>query len=325
MHGIYKELQKHFGSSVQNYLVAARTAQGYEQLAAATQQQRLDVVKRWQATQLALQEEKQHVKKHSSPPADCVFLRLKNATHTSLEERRKHIKNGKLHKTPGHPKSLSSSRKKNSPTAEIPRLSASADTLAHADTATFDEAIQQAVQATSRGNPQQDETIERAIRASVMELREASKSGNEDQAIQKAIKASVAEASRARNAMSTDAETAATDHDEDLRLALQRSVSTHAVEYGLDEHGFDDSGVDTDEDENIKAALEQSSSVRRRSSQDDTTVARPMEESRLAHDQHTKDLVRERTEEEIVLEYVKKQSMLEDEHRGALVSGADAG
>ncbi|KAL8971032.1 MAG: hypothetical protein Q9183_001243 [Haloplaca sp. 2 TL-2023] len=314
MHGLYKELQKHFGSSVQNYLVAARTAQGYEQLAASTHEQRLDVVKRWQATQIALQKEKQHVKQNNSPPPECVFLRLKNATHTSFEERKKRAKNGKLHKTPAH--SENPSRVSGASTA--PEVTIPADTLAHADTATFEQAILQAVQATSQGDTQQDQAIERAIRASVMELREASKRGNEDQqAIQQAIRASLAEAGRMRKAAPkpTTSTTEDDDHDEDLRLALERSMSSHVTDAGFEAQDVDDSGVNTDDDENMKTALKQSALGDHKGDQEDSQLEMAMKESQLAHDQHTRDISRERTEEEIVLEYVKRQSIEEEEHR----------
>ncbi|KAL8737175.1 MAG: hypothetical protein Q9181_001964 [Wetmoreana brouardii] len=325
MSGIYKELQKHFGSSVQNYIVAARTAQGFDELAASTQQQRLDVVKRWQTTQIELHKEQQRVKDNSSHQSDCVFLRIKNATHSGFEERKAHIKNGKLQKTSRHGAQVPPSRKEGSISTARPDLLTSASELAHADTATFEEAIQQAVQATSRGDPRQDVVIERAIRASVMELREASKNSDKDQAVQRAIQASVAEATRAREAMAnTDRESTA-DQGEELRLALQRSVSSSVLPDSSIHHGFDDSGMDTDYDDGtIKSSLEQSKSAHHHSSQDDLELQKAIEESRLTHENHAKDLERERTEEKIVLEYVKKQSLLEEEHRRTLASRTDA-
>ncbi|KAL8694582.1 MAG: hypothetical protein Q9218_000764 [Villophora microphyllina] len=325
MSGIYKELQKHFGSSVQNYIVAARTAQGYEQIATSTQQQRLEVVKRWQAAQIELHKEKELVKHSGShPPNNCVFLRMKNAAHTGLEERRKHASGGKLHKTSDQRSHMPSFHKKRSSTTPTPQAPASASTLAHADTATFEKAIQEAVQATSRGDQQQDDMIERAIRASVMELRAASKTGDEDQAVQKAIKASIVEASRAREAVSASGQTSSKHHEEGLRLALQRSVSSHPVEEGSMENEFDDSGVETDDDENMKIAIERSNSIGRQSHSDDPELQKAMEESRQAHVHHGETLQRQRTEEDIVLEYVKKQSLLEEQHRQSRDSKAGA-
>ncbi|KAL8952864.1 MAG: hypothetical protein Q9222_001256 [Ikaeria aurantiellina] len=320
MDGIYKELQKHFGSNVQNYIVAARTAHGYEQLALSTQQQRTDVIKRWQAAQLELHKEKQLVKDKGSPPSNCVFLRVKNATHASLEERRKHSKNGKLHKAPGYSRHGSSAHP-----AKHPDIG-HRDSLFHADSTTFEEAIQQSVQATSQRDAREDEMIERAIRASVGELRAASKNNNPDQAIQRAIQVSVAEAGRARRAMSTGHETASPDVDDHLHLALQRSISSHPnTGHGGDQRS-DDSEVDTDDDSNVKTALEASRSVQHhRSNQDDVQLQRAMEQSRLTLDESAKGLKKQRTEEEIVLDYVKKQSLLEEQHRQSLTSTSSKG
>ncbi|RMZ89344.1 hypothetical protein DV736_g3422, partial [Chaetothyriales sp. CBS 134916] len=50
--GIYSELRKHFGSSVQNYVIAARTVQGYEEWKKATPAQRARVVTAWKSSKL---------------------------------------------------------------------------------------------------------------------------------------------------------------------------------------------------------------------------------------------------------------------------------
>ncbi|KAL8656738.1 MAG: hypothetical protein Q9226_002572 [Calogaya cf. arnoldii] len=311
--GIYKELQKQFGSSVQNYVVAARLAQGYEDLAASTEQQRLDAVKRWQATQIELHKEKERVK-HGGSHQHCVFLRVKNATHASLEEKKKNTRNGKLQRSPRLPEHGSSGHKKDEDMISSPQRSALHGDLSHTDSATLEEAIQQSVQATSYGNPEEDAMIERAIRASVTELRAAVKSGDENQAIQRAIQASVAEATQARNATSTGNKSASDDRDHGLHQALQWSISSHNGQRESKVGDEDDSGVDTDDDENIRFAIEQSQSD-----------YQPLQEveKRLPEEkeQHTD---RARTDEEIVLEYVKKQSLLEEEHRRSLASSADA-
>lgn len=323
MNGIYKELQKQFGSSVPNYIVAARTAQGYEELATSTQQQRLDVVKRWQATQLELHNEKERVKHNTSNPPNCVFLRMKNATHSNVEEKRNNARKGKLHKAPTHSKHESSARRKGAETMAAPPLSVSASSLEHADTSTFEEAIQSSVKATSRGDPEQDALIERAIRASVVELRAASKAGDEDQALQRAIQASVAEASEARKAIPTRNTLAPSVSDDGLRLSLQRSLSYHPSAGVHTEDELDEPGLETGE-EDVKSAFEEPKGTRVQSDDHDIQLKNAMEESRLDHEQQVKDLEKGRTEEQVVLEYVKKQSLLEEEHRRSLASKANA-
>lgn len=321
--GIYKELQKHFGSSVRNYIVAARVTQGYEQLAASTEEQRLDVIKRWQATQLELHKEKELVK-HGGlhQQSNCVFLRVKNATRPGVEGK-KHTK-GNPHKVVGFAEQTSSARNDTASTTLSSQESQSGGSLMQTDSATFEEAIQQSVEATSHGNPQEDAMIERAIRASIVELRAASTSGDENQAIQRAIKASVAEAARARKAnVVTNSEPADSDQDEDLRAALHRSISSQATwEHGMDPR-YDDSGVDTDDDENIKMALERSKSDYLQTQGERRLLQKDTEQSEMRHSDSRGKREMARTEEEIVLEYVKKQSLLEGEHRRSLASRTD--
>jgi hypothetical protein len=57
--GIYKELQKHFGSSVQNYIAAARTVQGHEDWKTSDPHERQEVVRRWHEIQFELGAEKE--------------------------------------------------------------------------------------------------------------------------------------------------------------------------------------------------------------------------------------------------------------------------
>src|SRR6202020_2917521 len=60
----------------------------------------------------------------------------------------------------------------------------------------YEEAIQKSITASSRGNPQEDAIIERALRASVRELQQAQENGEiENEAYQRAGAASVLEAS----------------------------------------------------------------------------------------------------------------------------------
>ncbi|KAL8795605.1 MAG: hypothetical protein Q9182_007507 [Xanthomendoza sp. 2 TL-2023] len=327
--GVYKELQKHFGSSVQNYIVAARLTQGYEQLSASTEEQRLDVIKRWQATQLELRKEKDLIKHNGlQQQSHCVFVRVKHATQANLEEKRKQAKNGNLHQDAGFPNQTSSARKTTASTTPSFRESEPNSTLLQTDGVTFEEAIQQSVRATSNGDAQQDTMIERAIRASVMELRAAAKSSNESQAIQRAIQASLAEAGRARNANSSSNESALTDHDDELLSALKQSMSFSQpnLEDGKASM-YDDSGIDTDDDENFKMAIERSKSDLVPLQRKDGRSHMNAEQSHLDPDRSKQASERARMEEEIMLEYAKKQSLLEEEHQqaiAALHSRADA-
>lgn len=175
--------------------------------------------------------------------------------------------------------------------------------------------------------------IERAIRASVTELQLASKKGDNDEAIQRAIQASVAEAAQARNEYCSKPQPTtmggASNHEEELAAALQRSVQVNQVleeRHPLADVDFDDSGVETDDDENIKAAIERSKSPPTRQAgggkeEDDFQIA--IELSRKAQEEHEQGMSKSKTEEETVLEYIKKQSLAEEQLKKSVAANRD--
>ena len=312
--GIYKELRKHLGASDQNYIVAARTAQGYDEWERSSEDDRLDAVRKWHDIQLELSKEKHQVRVHKTPPP-CRFLKTRHMSHD----------NG--NKTAGGKntaKKFGVSKKGDSSSPEIgaaptplrhaqtyPRASSF-----HSDSAEFEQAIQLSVAATSKGNPEEDDLVEKAIRASVAELQQASKEGDDDKALKRAIQASVAEA--ARNHKDNK------DYSEQLHDALYRSIhqrpALRRTPTDIADLDFDDSGVDTDDDVNIKIALESSKKIHH-TRQRDEELERALDESKKSHEDHEKGLEKLMTEEEIVLEYVKKQSLAEEKYRGSMDAG----
>ena len=301
---------------MQNYIIAARTAQGFDEWNSSSQAERVDVIRQWQAIQLELAKEKHQVKHEKAPPS-CRFLKTR---HMSFDERKK----------------LASGRKKQrtDPKTEVPKMAetnaAGLDVpLRHAHTypqpssgvseePEFEEAIQQAIAATSKGNPEEDAAIERAIRASVLELQRASKEGDDEEALRRAVQASVAEANRSRG----DNHRAASGHSEQLEAALHQSMQQHPLlsrtRTEIADLDFDDSGVDTDDDENIKAAIESSKTLPP-SEHLDTDFERALTESKKMHEESTQSLGRAKTEEEIVMDYVKRQSLAEATYKKSAV------
>ena len=158
---------------------------------------------------------------------------------------------------------------------------------------------------TSRGNPAEDLIIERAIRASIQELQTAKDSAITDQqALDLAIQASIAEANSGSEGPKVDEEHLAAIED-----AIQRSLyhtdmastvgATSQLEHAavVPQEGRQDSN--SDEDEHLRLAIQA---------------------SKEAHDAEAQ---RTRTEEEIVLDYIKRQSLAEEEHRQAMGGGSD--
>ena len=319
--GIYKELQRHLGSSVQNYIVAARTAQGYDEWHNSSQEERLDVVSRWQSIQVDIEKEKQ-LARHGSLHERHCYLK------TTIEERKKLLagkkKEKKKAKSNATQDAFAETNASHPFVGQTQKLRKS-DPIQ--DGADFEEAIQASIAATSRGNPEEDQMIERAIRASVKELQLASKEGDNNEAIQRAIQASAAEATQARrkDCPSTTLDEIG-DHQKELAAALQRGVQENQQaerRYPLVDVDFDDSDVDTDDDENIKAAVERSMSTptgQPSNGKDEDDFQTAIELSRKAHELYEQGMSKSKTEEEIVLEYVKKQSLAEEQLKRSAVN-----
>ena len=183
----------------------------------------------------------------------------------------------------------------------------------HAD---FEDAIQRSVVATSKGNPDEDALIEKAIRASVLELQRASKEGDDKGAVYRAVQASMAEASRTRSSP----DTTSPEHSEQLKAALHQSLqhrpSLERTPTAIADLDFDDSGIDTDDDENIKNAVESSKRLPSQDPQSDE-LERALAESRRLHEDHELESKRVKSEEDIILEYVKRQSLAEATYKEA--------
>ncbi len=319
--GIYKELQKHLGSSVQNYIVAARTAQGYEDWHNSSREERLDVVSRWQAIQVEVEKERQ-LARHGSFHGHHCYLKA------TIEEKKRHSAEKKKLKRGLSSDANQSPRVVPTDHPFVSRPSESKNAASNPDSADFEEAIKTAVAATSRGNPEEDAMIESAIRASVLELQNASKDGDNGDAVQRAIQASVAEAAQVRQVGRTnptaDRSDEASDHDEQLKAALLLSLQeTSKSEHQnvLANADFDDSGIDTDDDENIKAAIQRSKTLPIADppvdSPKDEDFQKVIELSKKAQEEHDQGIHKSKTEEEIVLEYIKKQSLAEEQHKKA--------
>ena len=145
----------------------------------------------------------------------------------------------------------------------------------------FEEAIQRSVTATSRGDPHEDSRIERAIRASVRELRRAQHAAKPD------ISAPV---SRVHSTNLPEQETGVTHGLQQVHLSRS--------------------------EEDLQAAIE--ASKHQPVNQPDEELQKAIEESKREHEEaqrHVPVSGDARTEEEIVLDYVKKQSLAEAQHK----------
>ncbi|KAI1374208.1 glycosyltransferase family 1 protein [Hypoxylon crocopeplum] len=141
--------------------------------------------------------------------------------------------------------------------------------------------------------------------------------------VEKAVQLSIAEQQQAgtiRRHVDDSSE------DEDFKRALQRSQTDQSAEDQDDEDykralqasevgQGDDDGLD--EDEELRKAIEASQADQTPGNDDDEELRRAIEESERAHREELARASSLKTEEDIVLEYVKKQSIAEEEYRKA--------
>ncbi|KAL3423468.1 glycosyltransferase family 28 domain-containing protein [Phlyctema vagabunda] len=317
--GIHKEVRKMFGSSVLNYIIAARTAQGYEDYKTATKEERLDVITRWREHKDEYQSARQKIQETGPEGQGSGHLSPKGffqTRHLTFDERKKlHAERQKKreeerNKVQGEhgrrcPFCSRNTAHRHTPhPAQILPESQSTTSLSQADTMTteFEEAIHTSVAATSRGDPEEDLMIERAIRASVRELQSSQGSTLTDaEALDRAIKASINESNRSRvSTAQVDGPIIMTDEDSEHQALLERAIQQSLQEYQITPSGTElatnAAEFGGDEDEDLKKALA---------------------ESQSSHANEQQASLHAKTEEEIVLEYIKKQSLAEEEHRRA--------
>lgn len=323
MKGVYKELLKQMGASVQNYIIAARTAQGYDEWTRASSEERADVMQRWQLLQRTLKkkrnpdevvkqifEETRRKRQLWAEQHPMKLSRSRGGSQSGSGSRSRAGSTGRFAKTAQEPMHDSKSAQMATEASVGSRDLQHASTMpsqAHAEDRELEEAIRLSVQETSRGDPEEDATIERAIRASMSELARskgaARQEDDESEALRKAMVASLQDSRRAGSHES--------ERDDELERALAESLKEQRAQYSAD--------ADEDE-ENLRRAMEESEypsaiQMHDASERDPGHLAgTTKEEFERGGGVGGEKSQQERDEERIVLEYVKKQSLLEQQH-----------
>lgn len=297
-------------------MISARTAQGYEEFQASTSQERLTIISRWNALQA---ENLKSSQKDGPTPTDGRRSRnsspkgFLSTRHLSFDDRKKlyeerkarrEAERNKIQCEDGKP-SCPFCRRAN-PHAHTPRV---VDTPAvvsepqSSDTdSEFERAIQASIAATSCGNPDQDAMIERAIRASVRELQnDAGTTASNQEAINRAIQASISEAGQ------DPGQRQSTTDSPDYQSALERSIRDSLASYKL--HFRSKASQEGNKSKDAANQLPAQPSIEIQSddinSEDDEDMKLAIQRSKSEHEQSN-------TEEEIVMQYMKKQSLAEE-------------
>ncbi|KAF2661950.1 glycosyltransferase family 1 protein [Lophiostoma macrostomum CBS 122681] len=393
MKGLYQEALKNKGANVQNYIIAARISQGYDEASGISQSQREGILSQWKCI-------RKNVKKKKNVGEEQI-----DALHTLMKERKakRNEKWGKVNShfkrpeaRPSFPPAMTDNSSYEDGPARgttrapgddhtfplqhantYPRPSASQSALSQpsleerlaADEAAEREELEAAIRAsvseTSHGNPEEDDMIEQAIRASITELeRPVSSHEDEEQLLQRVMTASIDEAGKrgaseeekkaleetlknslleTRRAHGSDSEwnESDTEDDEDYQRVLAESLqANHPADYsGYVAAGAQEEGVlhANDEDEVLKKAIAESEAAEKarlarvesgadaHDDGEEDALRRALEESEEAEKARMAELAKHKSEEDIVLEYVKKQSLAEEQHRMRMLHGRDVG
>jgi hypothetical protein len=207
----------------------------------------------------------------------------------------------------------------------------------------LEAAIAASVAENSHGNAEEDQLMARAIRASVAELERApagASEHDEEEALKHALQASLQEAGRS----------GATEEEQRLlEETLRKSLldTSRRRQHGSDSE-WDSSDTEDDADfQRIMAESKELAHLQQHYPQDyhnttnaqesgtlgaggaidtsaeDEELRKVLEESERAEKERQVNASKEKTEDEIVMEYIKKQSLLEEEHRQRRLQGRD--
>ena len=209
--GIYKEIKKSSGASLQNYIIAARTAQGFEDWGNSNIEERQDIIKRWEA----IQEEIERQKKQWYKPYVESLRQNKSESNESSQvqsQNRSQTASGTIPQIPPYQLSPGAGSRPKNP-AEVGTQAQEqphSQIAPHGEQSEYEEAIRQSVMQTSTGDENEDAMVERAIRESLAEFQHQPRQAAEEE-------------SRAGTLQSDVQHTQGEGEEEDLRRAIEAS------------------------------------------------------------------------------------------------------
>lgn len=324
MQGVHAEINKYFTKSVQNYIFTSRAVQGERDLHNACFEERQDIIKRWSNAKYDLKDFYQLKRKEKVADKQAADPSAATAVEPGLEP----PKTGWLHTrkmTFDERKKLHAQRqawKTGYVDTPVPPSSSGSSSIQSnsSEDAEFEKAIQASVQETSHGNAEEDAMIEAAIRRSIKAVREQVRSNNVVPDMSKNLR-------EKDPSIFEDSEYHITDEEYQalIEQAIQQSMrESMPLSYDEEAIEMEDSssramnssenlGNHDDDDVELKRALEASRNppdLPPRDNEDDE-LQRALAASREAMEKEKS----QRTEEDIVLEYIKKQSLAEEEYR----------
>ena len=345
--GVHREIRKMFGSSVLNYIIAARTAKGFEDAQSCSPEERAAIIHEWKTHRDEYQSDKMKVAEHGPEVNNSGYLSpkgLMQTRHLSFEERKKLHKERQSSRRETAQKEAAANPHKycpfcrrDKPHRHTPRAVQANPVVPHAMDdiqEEFEHAIHTSVAATSRGNAEEDAMIERAIRASVRELQSAEGSHLSDQeALDRAIQASIGEAGNRPSTDTADYTREDAEHEQALEFAIQKSLLRYHVTESVDEEeeeaiklamtkSLDDSEMIPDPEEIDHALLEAIKQSKTDAANEKAEDDSKLEEAIKQSESHAKNL---QAEDDNELEEAIKQSLLHESEGTASTSGPHTG
>lgn len=297
MKGVHKEMQKLFGSNVQNYIVASRVAQGYEEWLQSSDAEKQDIIDRWKLVRKYQKERN---------PDEAIVDVLKAQQEENIEDAE--VSSISVNAPNLDPESAGSVRGDPHP-EELHEL------------AGVNEIVELPVQETSRRDAGEDVGMERENQEdeSQRQRQDAADNQTEQENLRQAIAASGNEAQQHASE--------ALEFERQLKRAMAQSLRDQRQRQRQSSSSSSsvwesDASLDEDDDE-IEQEPDEMAGKAGPSSQQPPSYD-PTVESEFVGQRREKT-TQERTEEEIVLEYVKKQSLLEAHHQNRVKGGATAG
>jgi len=326
MQGVHAEVRNIFARSSINYIVTSRVVQGRQDLAAATAEEQNDIVARWRQRgeddlkgfHSLKQKEKAGANTDDgststttlgSDPPKTGWLNTRNL---SFDERRR------LHKEKDTWKKQQKAQQRGGNPAVSPGSGGVSNT---AEDEEFERAIRASVKQTSRGDKDEDAQVEAAIRASVREMRRIAEQSHEVNAVPPAP-AQTSSPAPVPPVLTSGEDDLKNVTDEEYQGLIEEAVRRSLAEQ--QEEGVISSGHQHHEDADLHAAMKMSVEEPQKhqgAGDDDEQLHQAMEESQRAYQEQ---LEKQKTQEEVLLEYFKKQSLAEEESKGK-GKGVEAG
>lgn len=307
MSGIYQEIQKRFGESVENYIMASRCAQGLNDLSTCTTEEKENILTNWSLFEADVEAKRNARRNRYKVDGDgkrvrtrTVSERSKDAGKTQEEQNAESIKAAERANRRESLRQLFRGRASSSP----PPKKSTVDSALPDE---YEHAIRHSVLATSQGNDAEDEMIERALRASMTELKNAKAAGEEeDRAYDLAVEASIREAERVIEEKKREHdERSAVGHDEKSNYYIHQPQG-QPPPYSVDQ---------TDQNKPRRPPTLPPRSPIPIPTDHETELQNAINESQRSYDDNLRREQREKEEMDIIMEYVKRQSLAEAEQQ----------